>query len=78
MSFVRIGVMNCDQCYSVGTTTLFFYDYLLTLKDEVTRVTDILSSARLTSVKGQIRLVWGEILGYAENRPTLRDPLTGG
>jgi len=34
-SFVWLGVRNCDQYYNVGVIALFFYDYLLTLGDEV-------------------------------------------
>ena len=34
-SSVLLRVRNYDQYYTIGTTTLFFYDYLLTLGDEV-------------------------------------------
>jgi len=42
-SFARLGVRNCDQYYTIGTTTLFFYDYLLTLGDEVSHATGVTS-----------------------------------
>ena len=65
-SFVRLGVRSCDQYYTIGTTTLLFYDYLLTLGDEVLRCVINIHPTRLISLKGQIRLVRKEIMGYAE------------
>lgn len=33
--FVRLEVRNYDQYYSLATSVVFFYDFLLTLGDEV-------------------------------------------
>jgi len=55
---------DCDQYYSIATTTLLFYDFLLTLGDEVSRVTDVsLATFIVHPVKDQIRLAREEIIG---------------
>jgi len=56
-----------NQYYGVAVATLFFYDFLLTLADEVSRVIGV--SLRLTyrPWKGQVRLAWGELMEYAGN-----------
>ena len=33
-----LGTTDCHQYYIVATTTIFFYDFLLTLPDEVSHV----------------------------------------
>lgn len=38
---MRSGVRNYDQYYAFATNVVFFYDYLLTLSDEVSNATSI-------------------------------------
>lgn len=72
-SFVRLlRVTNYHQYYTFGTTAIFFYDYLLTLGDEVSHYHQHFFPLGLIVVKGQVRLVWEEIMGYADGRPALR------
>ena len=40
-SFTRLGVRNNVQYYTYAATVVFFYDYLLTLGDEVSHITSI-------------------------------------
>ena len=56
---------DCYQYYTIATTTIFFYDFLLTLEDEVNHVINV-SLARFIDppAKGQIRLAREEIMGY--------------
>jgi len=58
---------GCDQYYSIAATTIFFYDFLLTLADEVSRVTGVPFAKFIAPpVKGRIRLAREEIMGYVE------------
>ena len=34
-SILRLRLSDCDQYYALATTVIFFYDFLLTLADEV-------------------------------------------
>jgi len=36
--FLRLRTSDCDQYYTIATFTVFFYDFLLTLADEVGHV----------------------------------------
>jgi len=38
---LRLKTTDFYQIYSTATTTVFFYDFLLTLPDEVSHVVDI-------------------------------------
>jgi len=60
---------DCDQYYSIATTTIFFYDYFLTLSDEVSRVIGVfLRWVYFPSREDRIRLAGGEIMGYVTGR----------
>jgi hypothetical protein len=37
-SFFRLKMSDCDQYYTLAATTICFYDFLLTLGDEVSHV----------------------------------------
>ena len=54
-----------DQYYSIAATTIFFYDFLLTLSDEVSRVIGVLFAKFIAPpMKGRIRVAGEEIMGY--------------
>ena len=36
--FLRLRTSDCDQYYTIATFTVFFYDFLLTLADEVSHI----------------------------------------
>ena len=40
-SFLRLRMNDCNQYYSVAVTTIYFYDYFLTLADEVSHVISV-------------------------------------
>jgi hypothetical protein len=55
----------------MATTVIFFYDYLLTLSDEVGRVYSaraLRSLIRPRFIKGYIYLAWQEIMGCVDAR----------
>jgi len=56
---------DCGQYYAVATTTIFFYDFFLTLADEVSRLIAV-PLARFIDppMKDQIRLEREEVMGY--------------
>ena len=61
----RLGTSDHVQYYALATTTIFFYDFLLTLGDEVSHVVSVSFAAFIVpAVKGQIRLAGEEIMGY--------------
>jgi len=37
-SILRLRTSDCDQYYKIATITIFFYDFFLTLSDEVSHV----------------------------------------
>ena len=41
LSILRLRMRNYDQYYAVAVTTVFFYDYFLTLADEVSHITNV-------------------------------------
>jgi len=40
-SILRLRMRDWDQYYSIAATTIFFYDFLLTLGDEVSHVISV-------------------------------------
>jgi len=38
---LRLRMRDWDQYYSIAVTTIFFYDFLLTLGDEVSHITSV-------------------------------------
>ena len=53
-----------DQYYTLATSAVFFYDFLLTLGDEVSYVVSVSFAVFIVpTVKGQIRLAGEEIMG---------------
>ena len=48
------GANRLRQCYSIAVATLVFYDYLLTLKDEVRKLLAIAHDYALTFGVGKI------------------------
>ena len=60
----RLRTSDCDQYYAIATTTIFFYDFLLTLGDEVSYVVSVsFATFIVPAVKGQIRLAGKEVMG---------------
>jgi len=58
---------DCYQYYTIATATIYFYDYFLTLSDEVSHVVSIPFVEFIDSpVKDQIRLAGEEIMGCVE------------
>jgi len=66
-SHLLLRKTGCHQYYIIATSTVFFYDFFLTLADEVTHVISV-SFAAFTDppAKDQIRLAGEEIMGYVE------------
>jgi len=61
----QLKTTDCDQYYAIATTTIFFYDFLLTLGDEVSRVIGVsFATFTVLATKGQIRLAGKEVMGY--------------
>ena len=62
---LRLRTNDYDQYYAIATSTIFFYDFLLTLADEVCHVFNSIFAAFIDPpVKDQIRLAREEIMGY--------------
>ena len=60
----RLGTSDRVQYYTFAITTIFFYDFLLTLGDEVSYVVSVSFAVFIVpTVKGQIRLAGEEIMG---------------
>jgi len=63
--FLRLRTRDCDQYYTIATSTVFFYDFFLTLGDEVSHVFSfIFRYIYCPSREDQIRLARKEIMGY--------------
>jgi len=59
-----LGTTDRVQYYALATTTIFFYDFLLTLGDEVSHVVSVsFATFIVPAVKGQIRLAGKEVMG---------------
>jgi len=70
--FFGLRTSSCDQYYSTTATTIFLHDFLLTLADEVSRVTGVPFAKFIAPpVKGRIRLAGEEVMGYV-GRPVAR------
>ena len=66
-SLFLLRTSDCNQYYTIATTTIFFYDFLLTLADEVNRIVSVSFATFIDSpVKDRIRLAGQEITGYVE------------
>ena len=62
---LRLRTSDFGQYYTIAITTIFFYDFLLTLADEVSHVVNVPSPAFIDPpVKDQIRLAGKKIVGY--------------
>jgi hypothetical protein len=62
---------SISQYYALATAVILFYDYLLTLPDEVGQVYSartLRSLLRPHFIKDQIYLVWQEIVGCVDIR----------
>ena len=51
----------------LATATVLFYDYLLTLADEVSQTVSVPLPPAYYHCEDQIRLAWEEDMGYAES-----------
>ena len=67
LSSLRLRLRDYDQYYPVANITIFFYDYFLTLADEVSHVINasLLKVSIVPPVKDQICLAWEEVMGWA-------------
>jgi len=57
------------QYYAIATTTIFFYDFLLTLADEVSYIVSVSFATFIAPpLEGQIRMAGEEIMVCREDR----------
>jgi len=56
-SFLRLGMKGRDQYYSLAATTICFYDFFLTLADEVSCVANV-SLAMFVTLSQKIKYAW--------------------
>ena len=77
---LRLRTSDRDQYYTIAITTIFFYDFFLTLADEVSHIVSIFFAPFIDPpVKDKIRLAGEKIMGYVErvaHRTTFVDDLT--
>ena len=64
---MRLRTSDCGQYYTIAITTIFFYDFFLTLADEASHVVSIFFATFIDPpVEDQIRLAGEKIMGYVE------------